>query len=91
MPNATAKPVKNSVNFRETKHAYVLVDAPGDRPLKSCQGIGHDCRKTASITLTQDEWDIYFPDASTKQELLEINIQDRPEFIAYIQDKGLGM
>lgn len=91
LPNKSKLNIGNIV-VPNTK-AYVLqAPKPGDdMPRKECKGIGKDCKKNASALLTKDEWIKYFPEIKDPQKFGELDLNNYPKFIEYLQSIGFGM
>lgn len=73
------------------KHAYILKECDDcEMPLKSCEIKGNQCKIKALASLTQSEWDKYFPEATTVDELLAIDLSTKPAFTEYLKASGFG-
>lgn len=89
--NINSRLLNNKLRPNKT---YVLqAPGPGDsKPQKECKGIGTDCSKNAKGEFTQYEWDTFFPEARTLEELLSINIAEKKrDYVKYLQDIGFGI
>ena len=78
-------------NVEIAKYAYILKECDDCAlPLKSCEIKGNQCKSKAVAALTQNEWDTYFPEASTVDELLAIDLSTKPAFLEYLKASGFG-
>lgn len=72
------------------KYAWKLVKTESGMPKKVCKDHGYDCKKETSKMMTDWEWKTFFPKIESQKELCTININDYPDYVAYLLSEGFG-
>lgn len=74
----------------DKKYAWKLVATESGMPKKVCKDHGYDCKKETSKMMTDWEWQTFFPEFETQEELCAININDYPDYVDYLLSEGFG-